>query len=336
MPDPDPCPATTPRRWFRRLWAVLLVLALAFLLVNGAAFVAAHAMTHYASHAPRPHGHGPMTSWDKTRLFLGTMSLPRPINIITPADRQLEYETLHFPGAHGLQLETWRIRGEEGKPVVLLFPGYGSSKALLIADAREFHDLGYETWLVDFHGVGGSQGSTTTIGWSEADDVAAVSREAARLRPGTPQVFFGSSLGAAAILRAEHLHTIQPEALILECPYDRLINTISHRLSAFGIPPFPLAHLLVFWGGAQLGFDPFAMDPVDYARDVRCPALLLEGDRDYRVGQPNARAIAAALGTHATFELFAGLGHTSYLQHAPKQWRKSVQSFLAINVHALR
>ncbi|MEP6670436.1 MAG: alpha/beta fold hydrolase [Chthoniobacter sp.] len=337
MPDTDPALSRPPRRALRRLWIFFAILmGIGFVAVNGAAYLAARTMTHYVPNAERPHIHVPMTAWDKTRLFLGTLSLPRPVNHLTPADRRLAFETLHFRGSHGLQLEAWRIPGQEGQPVALLFPGYCGSKDSLLGYAREFHQLGYETWLVDFHGVGGSQGHTTTIGWDEADDVAAACREAARMRPCAPQVLFGTSLGAAAILRAEHLHTVQPAALVLECPYDRLVTTVGKRFSAFGIPAFPLANLLTFWGGAQLGFDGFAMNPVEYARDVRCPTLLLEGDRDVRVGLPNARAIAEALGTHGTFELFKGQAHAFYLSRAPEQWRHSVQGFLAANLPALR
>ncbi|HSI12349.1 MAG TPA: alpha/beta fold hydrolase [Chthoniobacter sp.] len=326
-----------PRRFVRRLWRFFLILVcLGFLAVNGAAYLAARTMTHYVSNAERPHIHVPMTAWDKTRLFLGTLSLPRPVNELTPADRKFDYETHYFPGAHGLKLEAWRIPGKAGQPVAVLFPGYCGSKDSLLGYAREFHNLGYEAWLVDFHGVGGSQGSTTTIGWDEADDVAAACREAARLRPGAPQVLFGTSLGAAAILRAEHLKTIEPAALVLECPYDRLVTTVSHRFSALGIPGYPFANLLTFWGGRQLGFDGFAMNPVEYARDVRCPTLLLEGDQDRRVGLPNARAIAAALGEHGQLELFKGQGHAFYLSRAPEQWRNSVHGFLATSVGALR
>ena len=334
MPDPNLPVALVPKRPFRRVWIFFgILLAIGGIVVNGAAFLAARSMTHYIPNAERPHIHVPMTAWDKTRLFLGTLSLPRPVDHHTPADRRLEYETLHFPGAHGLQLEAWRIPGGEGQPVALLFPGYGGSKDSLLANAREFHSLGYETWLVDFHGVGGSQGSTTTIGWDEADDVAAASREAARLRPGAPQVLFGTSLGAAAILRAAHLHTVQPAALVLECPYDRLVTTIGHRFSALGIPAFPIADLLAFWGSAQLGFNAFEMNPVEYAHDVKCPTLLIEGDRDVRVGQSNARDIATALGAHGTFELFPGVGHAFYLQHAPELWRQTVRSFLTLHMH---
>jgi len=337
MADLASTPTRPSRRTFRRIGIFFaVVLSIAFVAVNGAAYIAARTMTHYVPDAVRPHIHMPMTAWDKTRLFLGTLSLPRPMNHLTPADRKLDYETLHFPGSHGLQLEAWRIPGQRGQPVVLLFPGYCASKDSLLNYAREFHGLGYEAWLVDFHGVGGSQGHTTTIGWYEADDVAAASREASRYRPDAPQVLFGMSLGAAAVLRAEHLHTVQPAALILEAPYDRLVTTVAHRFTSYGIPGVPFADLLTFWGGRQLGFDGFAMNPVDYARDVQCPTLLLEGDRDFRVGLPNARAIAKALGPHGTFELFEGQGHAAYLNRAPDQWRHSVHGFLASAIGALR
>jgi len=337
MPDSTLASATVRPRSFRRLWIFLLALfGIGLVVVNGAAYLAARSMTHYVENAGRLHVHVPMTAWDKTRFFLGTLALPRPVNHLTPGDRRLEYETLRFPGAHHLNLEAWRIPGEEGQPVVLLFPGYCGSRDSLLGYAREFHALGYETWLVDFHGVGGSQGNTTTLGWDEADDVAAAGQEAARLRPGAPQLFFGTSLGAAAVLRAEHLHTIDAAALILESPYDRLVTTVGHRFSALGIPAFPLADLLAFWGGEQLGFNAFAMNPVDYARDVRCPTLLFEGGKDSRVGVPNARAIAQALGSHGTFELLAGQGHAFYLNRVPDEWRKSVHSFLAANLGPLR
>ena len=54
-----------------------------------------------------------------------------------------------------------------------MFPGYGASKDTLLRAALEFHALGCEAWIVDFSGVGDSDGRTTTIGWREAEDVAA-------------------------------------------------------------------------------------------------------------------------------------------------------------------
>jgi hypothetical protein len=126
-----------------------------------------------------------------------------------------------------------------------------------------------------------------------------------------------------------HLRAVEPAALVLECPYDRLLTTLGHRFDAMGLPAFPCAHALLFWGGLQRGFDGFSLDPVEYARDVRCPTLLMDGDRDTRVGWAQAQSIAAALGGHGTFKVFAGCGHDFYLRERPDEWRRAVREFLA-------
>jgi hypothetical protein len=51
-------------------------------------------------------------------------------------------------------------------------------------------------------------------------------------------------------------------------------------------PTYPLfsnAGLLDFWGGIQNGFWAFIHNPTEYAKKVRCPVLLLYGEKDNRV-----------------------------------------------------
>jgi alpha-beta hydrolase superfamily lysophospholipase len=212
--------------------------------------------------------------------------------------------------------------------VVLAFGGYGGSKEGLLPVAREFHGWGAEVWLVDFRGCGGSEGDVTSIGFHEADDVAAAVREAVG-QGSRPVVIYGTSMGAAAILHAVHRRQVQPAALVLECPFDRLLSTVENRFRLMGLPPFPLAHLLVFWGGAQQGFNGFAHNPVAYAASVSCPTLLLQGDRDTRVRLAEANAIAANLGSSGQQVVFAGLSHESYLAAQPDRWRTEVGGFLS-------
>jgi hypothetical protein len=61
-------------------------------------------------------------------------------------------------------------------------------------------------------------------------------------------------MGSAAILRAVALRGISPAALVLECPFDRLLSSVENRFAIMGLPPVPVARLLVFWGGIQHGF----------------------------------------------------------------------------------
>ena len=214
--------------------------------------------------------------------------------------------------------------------MVLLFHGYAASKACLDLPAEEFHALGCETWMVDFHGSGGSTGCTTTAGYDEAEDVAAAVRQALAKRPApAPMILYGTSMGAAAILCAVHRFQVQPDALILECPFDRLLSTVGNRCHELCLPAFPAANLMVFWGGVQSDFNGFAFNPVEYAREVRCPTLLMQGDLDTHVGLANSREIAAALGEHGTFQLFPGAGHEMLSWKSMPAWRNGVRAFLA-------
>ena len=74
-------------------------------------------------------------------------------------------------------------------------------------------------------------------------------------------VLFGKSMGAAAILRAVGVPRVKADRLVLENPFDRLVTTAGHRFGAMGLPAFPAANLLVFWGGVQLGLDGLAHAP---------------------------------------------------------------------------
>lgn len=317
-----------PRRF--RVWCCLVaVVLLVFLGLNAMAFMQARALTHYRAEGARTRAGAELSLAEKARILCFGPTVRRPRNVYTPARFAMPWTTHTFPGAHGLQLEAWRVPGGEGRPVVLLFHGYGASKDSLLRAAKEFHSLGCEAWLVDFHGSGGSAGSETTIGYDEAEDVAAAVHHALSLRGGKgPVVLYGTSMGAAAILCAVHRSLVQPDALILECPFDRLVTTVGNRFAQLGLPRFPLAHLLVFWGGVQAGFDGLGHNPIDYARSVRCPTLLLQGERDEYVGLAPGKALAAALGKHGTFKLFPDKGHAFLAYSAADEWRKTVRKFL--------
>jgi dipeptidyl aminopeptidase/acylaminoacyl peptidase len=96
-----------------------------------------------------------------------------------------------------------------------------------------------------------------------------------------------------------------------------------------GIPPFPCAELLVFWGGQQFGFDGFAHNPVEYASSVSCPALVMHGENDPRARLSEAHSVFAAMRGPKEFKEFPATGHESYLVRFPSEWRTTVDQFLA-------
>jgi uncharacterized protein len=146
--------------------------------------------------------------------------------------------------------------------------------------------------------------------------------------PSLPLILFGQSMGSVAILRANAEHELQARAIIMECPFDRLLSTVENRFTAMGVPAFPFAQLLVFWGGVQHGFNGFRHNPVDYARSVHCPVLQMHGDRDSRVTTAQARAVFDNLAGAKRLEIFPQAGHESYLGVSPEHWQAAVSKFL--------
>ena len=267
----------------RKLRRLMILVLVAFVALNVIAFLQARGMTHFAPAGTRTKPAELLSFSEKCGVLLTGVTLPKPVNEKTPADFGLPFETASIKSTHEISLEAWLIAKPDSKGLVLLFHGYGASKDSLLPVAKVLHELGYETMLVDFRGSGGSSGLETSIGYHEAEDVAAVFEYAKKLKPGRPVILYGASMGASAVLRSVHAQNVQPDALILECPFDRLLSTVQMRFKAMKLPSFPLAHLLVFWGGVQQGFNGFGHNPAEYARSVHCPVLLMHGDSDARI-----------------------------------------------------
>jgi alpha-beta hydrolase superfamily lysophospholipase len=312
------------RRSVRTLALVLLVLLVG---LNLLAYRHARAMTHFAADGTW-RGRPPMLSaGTKARLLFGGLSLPRPNSDAKPLHLGLACEVHHLDGEAG-RLEGWYIPHDQSRGLVLLFHGYKSCKGVLLGEARAFHDLGFSCFLLDFRGSGGSDGNVTTIGYHEAGDVAAAAEYAARRWPGQPLILFGQSMGAAAVLRALGVLGVAADAAILECPFDRLRTAVRMRFAGLGVPSFPCAELLVFWGGAQHGFNGFRHNPIHYARGVTCPVLLLHGADDPQVRPEHVEEIAANLAGPAEVVPFEGLGHEQYVPRQVVKWKREVSAFL--------
>jgi uncharacterized protein len=317
-------------RWRIRPRKFLLAFLLAaFIALNGVAWMQAWAMTHYAPAGQRTTAIEALSPPEKAWIVLTGVSNPRPQNSLTPHDIGLDYETRSIEVDGGGTLEAWYVPHADPPGIVLMFPGYAASKDTLLTSAAAFNEMGYETLLVDFRGVGGSSGQDTTLGVREGTDVARSVEYARRTWPNHPLVLYGVSMGSAAILRAIATEGVQPDAIILESPFDRLLSTVGNRFHAMGLPAFPASELLVFWGSVQQGSNGFNHNPADYARSVRCPALLMRGENDPRVTASEAAAVMEQLGGQKRLVNFPNATHQLLSAADPALWKSQVAAFLA-------
>jgi pimeloyl-ACP methyl ester carboxylesterase len=306
----------------------------AFILLNLLAYRHAWSMTHFVSSNRRTRRTvnlrervEPLSLVERLQLAVKGVALERPAVEARPVEFDLPYEVRKYPGEAG-RLAAWHIPHKLSAGLVVLFHGYLSCKAKLLPEARAFHDLGYRCFLVDFRGSGDSDGDCTSLGYYEADDVV---RTVAYVRAHWPKeqlILFGHSMGAAAVLRALSREAQAPDAVLLESPFDRLLSTIEARFTTTGLPSFPAAPLMVFWGGLQHGYNGFDHNPVEYARRVVCPVLLMHGDRDLRVSRQQMQSIYQSLGGEKHLHIFEGLGHQSFVESRPDEWKERVSRFL--------
>jgi alpha-beta hydrolase superfamily lysophospholipase len=307
----------------------LVVVLMGALGVNVVAYMQARSMTHFSSSGARTEGPERLGSLAAVGVVLSGVNIPRPESARTPADFDLSFDTIALPTRDGMTLEAWRVPVDDQKPLILVFHGYAASKATMLPPARALHELGYSTLLFDFYGSGGSSGNDTSLGYLEARDVAVALEYVRQQWPGRKVVLYGFSMGSAAILRAIAVEGAQPDAIVLEATFDGLLSTVRNRFRSMGLPGTPFAELLLFWGGVQWSFDPFDHNPVDYARSVRCPTLILHGEADARVTSDQANRVAQAIGKHADFVSYPGVPHMLIVAARPTQWKHDIARFLA-------
>jgi alpha-beta hydrolase superfamily lysophospholipase len=313
----------------RRAGWLLAGLLGAAVLVNVVAYAHAWSMLHFVPGGPRTAPPERLAWYQKAHVILVGVRVPRPRNGPPPAGVG-PFRVERFATADEVALEAWWLAHPRERGVVVLFHGYAGTRSALVPEARAFHDLGFSTLLVDHRAHGGSEGDVTSIGYHEAADVrAAVKHVHAGLGRASPLVLYGQSMGAVAIFRALATGRVDASAVIAEGLYDETLNAIRNRFGSMGLPAFPFAELLGFWGGVQLGVPAHRHNPVDYARAIGLPVLMLHGSDDPRATREQARRVFERLPGPRDFVEFRGVRHQSLYRAAPAPWIDAVGAFLA-------
>lgn len=301
----------------RSLWFILIL----FLLMNIIAFMHAYKFTHFSTRdINRTEQSQKMSVIEKLKIAVSGINNPRPVNKSIPDS---VYQDIKIKG-----ISSWYIPVSNAKGSVIIFHGYGGEKSSMTDKASVFHQLGYNTMLVDFKGSGSSEGKTTTIGYKEAEDVIATVNY---LHSKGEQniILFGTSMGAAALMKALNDKQLPVKKIIIECPFGSLLQTVKNRFEYMGVPQFPLAHLLVFWGGVQNGFNAFGHKPEEYAKAITLPALMFWGAKDPKVKPEETNNIYNNLKGPKKLVTLADAGHENYLLKYKELWTQEVTRFLA-------
>jgi uncharacterized protein len=266
-----------------------------------------------------------LSTFEKIKTIVLGAKLPKRTMTDYP---KTGYETLKLKDSEGYNLEAWYVPVNGPKGTILLFHGHGGAKSQMICEAEYFNSLGYNTLSLDARSQGNSEGNVCTVGYKETEGVK-LAYEFAKSKGEKNIILFGSSMGAAMIIKAVPEYKLEPQKLIINCPFATMNDAVKGYLRNMNLPTSPLAEMLMFWGSVERGVWTFNYKPVDYIKEIKTPTLFQWGAKDIRVHKNETQELFNNLGSaDKTLFVYKNSGHEQYCKSENELWRQQMQSFL--------
>ena len=221
-------------------------------------------------------------------------------------------EDVTFRSGDGVRLRGWYWPGERTATLVI-FHGNAGHRGHRLDWMADLHRLGYGVFLFDYRGYGGSEGSPSEDGLYRDGD-AAIDWLAGR---GVNElVYVGESLGGGVALAMAVRRP--PAALIVQSGFSSLVDVASSHY-----PYLPVNLLLK---------DRY--DNTDKIGGLRCPLLVIHGERDNIVPTRFGKALHEKAPQPKELLLIRGVGHNDLLVHGSGEYYLAVERFLERHLQA--
>jgi len=217
---------------------------------------------------------------------------PRILSSLTPKDLQLDYEKVRFKTSDGLTLKGWFIPSQKAtKKTVILLHGYPADKGDILP-AISFLQKDYNLFLFDFRYLGESEGSYSTAGANEVQDLLAAIQFLKAKGIKDVGVWGFSMGGAVALMGIKKAPEIK--AVIAEASYASLA-LMAPELFRIPLLKYPLAYLVGLWVKIFLGIDIRDVSPAKAVQDTTIPLLLIHSVADDVIPFSHAQLLRKAL-----------------------------------------
>jgi alpha-beta hydrolase superfamily lysophospholipase len=243
-----------------------------------------------------------------------------------PAD--LNAQPVTFESDSGANIYGWWGPIQNGRGSVLLLPGIRANRLSMVDRARFLHRAGYSVLLIDFQATGETKGDHITFGWKESRDALAATNFVRQIDPTTRVAIIGTSLGGVAALLATP--PLKVDALVLEEVYPTIEiatrNRMENYLGVFGriLPPILLNQLQ--W---RLGVSASQLRPIDHIANVKCPVLIISGEKDRNTRPPDTQMLSDRVRSPKQLWFVPKAGHVDLHRAAREEYETRVLAFLA-------
>jgi uncharacterized protein len=225
-------------------------------------------------------------------LFYISIRPPKMVSSITPRNLNMPYEQVSFTTADGLSLRGWFIlSGKRAAKTLILLHGYPADKGNILP-ALAFLHADFNLLLFDFRYLGESDGSYSTAGAKEVEDLLAAIRFLKTRGIEEVGVWGFSMGGAVGLMTIDKAPEIR--AVVSESSYASLTEM---ALQLFRVPllNYPIAYLIGFWAKLFLGIDVRDVSPAEKIRNTTVPILITHSSTDTVIPFSQAKTLQRAL-----------------------------------------
>jgi hypothetical protein len=224
--------------------------------------------------------------------YRSSLSVDRPPGCV---EREFEGE--------GLTLRGWFCAAESTRRgSVIYLHGVADNRSSAVGVVARLTARGFDVIAYDSRAHGASDGAICTYGFYEKADVHRVIEA---LEPG-PVILIGNSLGAAVALQGAVGHERVAGVVAIE-PFSDLRTIVAERAPRV-LPSWMIRR--AFLVAEERGrFDVDSVSPMNAARSLRIPVLLIHGSEDHDTPPAHSRRVLSALAGPKRLILVPGAHH---------------------------
>ncbi|KEO85114.1 alpha/beta hydrolase [Tumebacillus flagellatus] len=257
---------------------------------------------------------------------------------INPQMMGLTYQDIEFASTDGTKLRGWFLPAGTNDKLVIMAHGYtgnrvGDKPAMPSAKALVQH--GISVLMFDFRNSGMSDGSMTTVGAEEKNDLLSALKFAESKGYGSHGIgFMGYSMGAATSLVAA-ADAPEVKAVVADSPFADLTSYLHENLPFWShLPDWPFTSLILWEIPLVTGHETSEVSAVKDAEKLRDrPILFIHGQRDKAINESNSEKVIDAIHSGKT-ELWSipAADHVGTFELEPVEYLDRVTAFFERNL----